>query len=323
MLRGTMIRSGWAFQKEIVLNHRIHNGIDRWAFTGFVALLAAALHWNFAMPAHASPWQMMDEQDVGDSMSMGERPADAPDLLKGPEVPESIARTLIRFDAQGRFQRTEGRPEEAAITLLELESEARDAARQAAAARRETLRGYLIDNLDLIIASADFQEAGDREKVQGILRQMRDALDPQHERSPALNAICATLAEEHASELRRLVDEYWNALADWELRNSRDKSEAARQRVFDRVGFDLFQQDIRQAYERTLRPLRNKFDTIVQSVDATDEQKQAIRAILHEYIRAGRLDPSPDLQQEAARRVYQVLDEDRRRKLFEVAFARL
>jgi hypothetical protein len=93
--------------------------------------------------------------------------------------------------------------------------------------------------------------------------------------------------------------------------------------VQNRLAFDLFQQEFRQAYERTLRPLRTKFDVLVQSVEPTDEQKQAIRAILHEYIRAGRLDPTPELQQEAARRIYQVLDEGRRQRLFEVAFARL
>lgn len=306
------------------MKHRIGVGMIEGSAAGMVVLVvASAACFGLTLPACGMPWQMMGEQDVSDSTTMGERPADAPKLLEGPVVPESVAHTLIRFDVQGRFQRAEGRPEEAAITLLNLDSETRDAARLAAAGRREALRGFLIDNLDLIIASTDAQDAGDRERVQGYLRQMRDMFDPNRERSPALDAICSVLNEEQAADLRRLVDDYWNALAEWELRNSRDKSEAARQRVFDRVGFDMFQQELRQAYERTLRPLRNKFDAIVQAVEATDDQKQAIRVILHEYIRAGRLDPTPGLQQDAARRIYQVLDEERRQKLFEVAFARL
>lgn len=323
------------------MNIRCVIGAARWV-TCLMTLLACA-------HIYAAPLQMQDEGeppppspltspetapaelgevDSMDAPGMMDAPAPQPrddddQLLRGPEVPETTARTLVRTDAQGRFQRVEGRPEEAAITLLNLDPETREKARQAAADRRETLRNFLLDNLELVIASTDAQAAGDQGKARDIARQMRDRFDPQRDRDPALPAIAAVIAEERIAELHRLTDEYWDALIAWELRNSKDKSDAARKRVQDRVTFDMFNQEVRQAYERTLRPLRNKFDAIVQAVEPTDEQKQAIRAILHDYIRAGRLDPTPEQQQEAARRIYQALDDERRQKLFETVFNRL
>lgn len=283
-------------------------------------------------PATAPAVEPTDDSMMDDAPGMMDAPAPAPrdddgngkgGLLRGPDVPENVSRTLVRTDAQGRFQRVEGRPEEAAINVLTIDPETREQARQAAAARRESMRVFLLDNLDLVIESTDAQEAGNQDKVRELMRQMRERFDSEKRRDPALEPIAAVLGAGQREELTGLVDEYWQALADWELRNAKDKSEEARRRVQDRVSFELFQQEIRQAYERTLRPVRNKFEAIVKAVEPTDEQKLAIRAILHDYIRAGRLDPTLEQQQEAARRIYQALDDERRQKLFEMAFNRL
>ena len=245
------------------------------------------------------------------------------DMLRGPEVSAAAAHTLVRLDASGRFQRVEGRPEEAVLVVLDLEPEVRERARQAGAARRESLRNALLENLDLIIAGTDATEAGQRDKATEIMRQVRDRVDPEHARDPVLPALAAVLGAEDGQRLMELVEEYWTACIDWELRNSKDKSDAARQRVTERIGFEMFQQEMRQAYERTLRPYRTKLEAIVNAAQPTDEQKQAIRGILLDLIRAGGLEPTLEQQQEAARKIYQALDEERRQKLFETAFNRL
>jgi hypothetical protein len=58
-------------------------------------------------------------------------------------------------------------------------------------------------------------------------------------------------------------------------------------------------------------------------VEPTKEQREAIRAIVIEYIRETRLNPTPEQRREAARRIYQILDEEDRVKLFETIFAPL
>ena len=280
-------------------------------------------HQTGHVPATA-PAQQPSDHPAGEPSMMDGPARDSPDdMLRGPEVPASAAHTLVRLDASGRFQRVEGRPEEAALVILELDPDLREQARQAAAARRETLRAAVLEHLDLIIAGTDAIEAGQREKATEIMRQMRDRIDPEHQRDPVLPALTAVLGSEQGQQLTLLVEDYWTACLDWELRNSKDKSDAARQRVTERIGFEMFQQEIRQAYERTLRPYRAKFEAIVNATQPTDEQKQAIRGILLDLIRAGGLEPTLDQQQETARKVYQALDEERRQKLFEAAFNRL
>lgn len=259
---------------------------------------------------------MMDQADRG-SGALEES------VLSGPEVSSSAMRTLVRLDASQRFVRVEGRPDEAAVMLLELDPDRREQARQVAAARRETMRTFLLANLELVVESTDAIEAKDNQKAQRIQRQMYDRFDPAHLRDPLAERLAEVLSAEESAQLTQLTDEYWNAWLDWEMRNAKDKSDSARERTQSRLLNDLFQQELRQAYERTLRPYRAKFESIVRAVDPTDEQKAAIREIIHQYIQAGGLEPTTQQQQEAARKIYQALDEERRMKLFEAAFTRL
>jgi hypothetical protein len=256
-------------------------------------------------------------------MSPAQTPPADEHMLSGPQVPDSAARTLVALDAGGQFVRLERRPEEAALALVNVDEARLDAAYKAVDAYRDSFQTLLIDEIDLLRQTTDAIEAGNADAARDAARAMYDRFDPEHTRSPLFKSLQTVLSPEEFTEVMRLVDEYWKAWIDWELRNARDRSEARRLAVQDRLAFEIFQRDLRQAYERTLRPYRDRMRRMYEIVEPTQEQREAIRAIVIEYIRETRLNPTPEQRREAARRIYQILDEEDRVKLFETILAPL
>lgn len=292
--------------------------------SGYLAggLLALALTAAGAQPPSTPP----PKPPAAPASSPATAPA-APSqpLLRGPDVGEPVSRTLVQLDAQGRFVRIEARPEQVAMMMLASDSMQRDEARAANGARLASLGEFLLDNLDDAIASADAQAAGDNKRVQEISRRLYDKFEPQHPRDPLMPALEKMLAPETQTELHRLVDEYWKAWIDWEVRGvkEQDRTDQTRKRTQDRLAYGMFQNDLRQAYERTLRPYRAKMQALNEIAQPTDEQKQAIRTIMLDLIRETRLNPTPEQNREAARKIYEALDDDRRQKVFESLLMRL
>lgn len=246
-------------------------------------------------------------------------PNDQP-LLAGPQVRDSAADTLVQRDMQGRFQRLDARPEEAALTRMVLDPEQRERARAVIGDRAASLRRHLVDNIDLIRESTDAIRAGDQATARRLARDLYDSFDPAHERDPLLAPLAAVLSPDEHTELTRLVDEYWDSWIDAELRASPGQP---REQVRDRLILEQFQSELTTAYRYTLQPFQQKLDAIYAAVEPTPEQRAAIRAAVIEYIRDGRLQPTADQRAILARTIYQALDEPRRIKLLAAALAAL
>lgn len=243
--------------------------------------------------------------------------------LRGPAVSERIARTLVRFNARGEFLRVEGRPEEAALAVLPLDALRRERAQEAVADRATALGVLLVDQIDLVREATDAIQAGDAERAQALSRDMYALYIPEGARDPVAAVLRDVLSREEHAELTRLVDEYWSAWIDWELRSARDRTDGARRRTEERLSYVLFQEELRLAYERTLRPYQERIEVIARAVEPTPEQRAEIRLIIIDYIRQGRLRPTPELRRDILRRIYLALDEERRTKFFDLVVTQI
>ncbi|CAG0982611.1 hypothetical protein PHYC_01850 [Phycisphaerales bacterium] len=257
--------------------------------------------WIFACPSFAQ-----DQPPAGEG------------VLRGPTVPEQVARTLVRRDARGNFQRLDGRPEDAAVALLELEPAAREQAKSVGGDRAVSVGILLIDHIDQVKVIAEANEKGERDRAAELLRDLRKEFEPEPSRNPLLPKLAEVLTNAQEAELMRLVDDYWNAWIDWELRNSKDKSEKARERVAERLSFSLFQQEVRQAYERVIKPYRDKIEGLYLALDPTDEQREAIREIVIGYIREARTRPTSEQRRAVLGKIYRALDEERKARFFDI-----
>lgn len=247
---------------------------------------------------------------------------DAP--LRGPRVPDREVRTLVRYTMEGGFQRIEGRPEVAAVALLDLDAPTRERAAAVGTDRGIALGLALVDHIDTVKEITDAIGAGERERATELLRGVWRELDGEPPaRDPLLKPLGEVLTPEQHAEVTRLVEEYWGAWMRSEAGGRAPVTPEERAALEDRLAFTLFSEEIREAYERTLQPYRQRLEALYAALEPTDEQRQAIRTVFIDFIRRTRLAPTPQDRRAAVREIYDLLDEDRRGKLFDLVVRQL
>lgn len=244
------------------------------------------------------------------------------DILRGPKVPEASHRTIVHEGMQSGFQRVEGRPEAAAVMLLDIKPERM---REIEVVLREhdmQVAMLLVDRIDDVRVISDAVLSGDREQAQKLMKELWRVYDPQRRRSPLLTDLEPLLSHEEQAEVKRLVDEYWDA---W-IRSAMpaaagDMDNGEREKLHDRVeqklAFQLFQEEVQRGYELTLRRYKQVLDGIYGAVEPTDTQREAIRSVVLKHIKETRLEPTQAQRREAYLAIYDLLDEGRREKLFD------
>jgi hypothetical protein len=247
---------------------------------------------------------------------------DAP--LAGPAVPVAKTLTLVQHDAKGSLIRLNGRPEIAAAGLLDLDAEARRAVRAAETQRLVDISVLLVERFDDTCTLADAIAANKRDDVRPILKSFATLLgviteDGVPVRMPLATAIDASLTSEQRTQVRDLVNEYFDAMLSRELRNRKQPpSDEDRAKAELRVAQQIFESELRAAYEQSIKPYRERLDRMMQELDPTPEQREAARGIVIEYLRVSRLKPTIEQRQEVMGKLYRLLDEERRARLFEL-----
>lgn len=234
--------------------------------------------------------------------------------LAGPKVPDR--RTLVSTDMQGRFRRLEVRPEEAALDVLSIDAERLDLARGVVEQRASAIRKHVLENIELIKTFADGPKDGPSAEKLG--RELYERFDPKHTRDPLIEPLARVLSSDEQSELKRVVEEYWERTIENEQARNRKQSRAD---IESRLAYEQFQREVRRAYDTTLRPFQQKLENIYAAVDPTPEQRRALRGVMIEYIRASQSSPGPERRVKLARAIYEALDEERRVKLLAAGIA--
>ncbi len=248
--------------------------------------------------------------------SVAAQPPEEP-VLAGPAVPDRVARSLVQHGMAGEFVRVEGRLETAALTVLDAGEHQRDAIREATADREGAINMLLVDQVELVERCIDAFRGGEVDKEWALWRELRAKIDPADTRDPLLKPLSQVLAPEQLAELTRLLDEYWKAWVDLEVRGEPDRSAEARARVQERLVLLIFREEIREAYDRTLLPYRERLERIEAIAEPTVEQRAQIRAAMMDFIRQTRLKPSLTERRLATQRIYAALDDTRRVRLLD------
>lgn len=243
-------------------------------------------------------------------------------LLRGPDV-ERDGRTIVQFDFSGALRVLETRPEIAAAALLPLAPERREQIRTINERRETELGKLLVEHIDTVVEITDAIRAGDSRTAQQLVRFLHEQFNPQHDRDPLLTDYAAVLTDDELAEAQRMVDEYWEVWIDRSMQGAEEGGEDARRATRQRLAFELFQQELRAAYDWSLRPYREKLERIAEIVGPTAEQQTAIRKAVIDHIREAGLEPTDEQRRALARQVYDILDEQRRRELFEYVWWRL
>jgi hypothetical protein len=239
------------------------------------------------------------------------------DLLRGPTVPDTTTRTLVITDANGSFVPLQERPEEVALERALVDPDRRHRAREAIAARATALGLMLVEKIDRVKEATDAIRSEDRDTAQAIYRELHAHFDADRMRDPLMDDFDEILSPSEAGEVTRLVDEYWDAWIEWELRNVEVPGPAARERTERRLAFVVFQRELREAYNWTLRPFQSRLELLYEVAKPDDEQRAEIRMAIIDHIREARLEATPEQRRRTADRIYSILSSEQRRALFE------
>lgn len=238
------------------------------------------------------------------------------DALAGPRVRDSRDESIVRTDMQGRFERLRVRPEVEAITALDLDTTRRERARAIIHARAEAIALHLAQHIDIVREWTDAQRDKDNAKARRLQQRLHELFEAPEPRDPLAPALRALLTPEESVRFERMLDEYWAAWLDNEAKaRPKDSREKARARLL----LDLFQGEVGQAYEVSLRPYQRRLERLYQAVDAPAELRESLRDAVVDFIRETRLSPSDDQKRALARRIYDLLDEERRVRLVQAA----
>jgi hypothetical protein len=240
------------------------------------------------------------------------------DPLAGPRVDDPASRTLVRYDMQNRLQLLDIRPEEAGLALLDLDETQRMRAREVVMDRADALRLHLTQHVELLKEFADpaaLKDPATGKDISGALgKQLFEGFDPQRTRDPLLSPLASVLSAEQHAQLTQLVDAYWEA---WIAREQKQQSKTPREKIVDQLIARTFAREVQRMYESSLRPVKQKMDTIAGAVEATEEQKGALRRAFVEFVRSGNLRPTAEHRAMLAKAIHDALTEPQRVKLVE------
>lgn len=244
------------------------------------------------------------------------------DTLRGPQVERDQLDTIVITDMSGNFIPVEERPELVAFARVCDDPEDLARAREMGTSRVFDLAELLVDEIDTVRTITDAIAEGNTTYAQTLLAQLRLRHDPDMLRDPLRAELEPMLEATQRERFDRILDEYWDA---WIAANTpeseqdmqgRPRTQAVHQRIENRLNNELFQRDIANAYEYSLRRYRDAMQAMYDAIQPTPEQRAWIRNRVIQHIKDTRLNPTLEQREALMLEIYDMLDEDRQTKLF-------
>ena len=238
-------------------------------------------------------------------------------VLKGPDLNSKQRPTIVHQSMSGEFQQVEGRPEIAAFAAITDDPQLNEHARKIALDRTIELSLLLVDEIDLMRESTDAMRDGDQKRAREIQSQFHEQFD-QGKHEPLSQYLIELLNDAQRTMYTSVLEEYWDAWIDWTLRNREAQiNDRVRNQTRNRLAARLFQRELVEAYDISLKRYRDALEVIYSAVEPTEEQREAIRSVIIEHIKATRLEASPQQRRDAMHEIYRLLDDDRKQKLYD------
>lgn len=238
--------------------------------------------------------------------------------LAGPEVaPRAAEPTLVRRTFGGRIQRLDVHPAEAALDLIQIDEDARQRAIAILDKRAAAMDKVVLDHLDLLTQIQPAVESGRVFHVLQIASQLHRDFEARAGTASLVDQLAGVLPLEDAQSLRRLVDEYWDALAAEEGGEDVGRIEAFV--IERRAALEVFGKEIERAFDRISMGGAGDaqaWERILVALELSPEQERTIRAMGRDFYVESRFNPTRQETAEFLGRVYLQLDTDQRTKLF-------
>jgi hypothetical protein len=230
--------------------------------------------------------------------------------------------TIVITDMSGNFTPVEGRPELVAFARVCDDPDDLARARELGTSRVFDLAELLVDEIETVRTITDALAEGNNAYAQTLLAQLRLRHDPEMLRDPLRAGLEPMLEDAQRERFDRILDEYWDA---WIAANTPESDQnmqgqprtpAIKQQIENRLNNELFQRDIANAYEYSLKRYRDAMQAMYDAIEPTPEQRAWIRNRVIQHIKDTRLNPTLEQREALMLEIYDMLDGERQTKLF-------
>ena len=253
-------------------------------------------------------------------------------LLGGPNVEvEAETPTLVERDLEGQLRPLETRAEVAAIGLLGLTDDEREAVDVLILERAALADEIASDNRQLLnqlrsaaSAASNNEGAGTRGRRGGASRelmgQLREALAPMLSQEPLVDHFAAALPEASQAQYKAIVAEWYEANSA-EARagmnggmNGNMNARPARARVAGAL--QAVRLEIRNALQRGSDERTDRLDRMIAALELTPEQEGTVRQMIREFNEANKdLDDADKANRsKLMQSIFNMLEPEQRRK---------
>lgn len=234
------------------------------------------------------------------------------DVLSGPKVKETVAeKSLVRRNFQGRVQRLEVNPAEAAIELLSLDAATAAKVKKVVGERTQVLDRIVRENLDLLLK---IQNTADRRGKIGLLREAREKFKDLEARGKLQEEVAKVLPAEQAKRYEELIKGYWETLlADAEQEAGAGKEKPAKSEIATREVLLAFGAEIRRSYERQIASKTKELEEFLGKLGLSAEKEAKIRNFFVEYAERTKGRASEQQRRDLFQKVLRELDRDQQK----------
>ncbi|MBL0928338.1 MAG: hypothetical protein IBJ11_11925 [Phycisphaerales bacterium] len=288
------------------------------AVAAVVGLAAGAYVWAEPGPAGAT----------GATGTTGGGGAGEGSPLSGPSVSQpgkgAAKPTLVERDFEGKVKRLEVPPEEAALEMLGLTAEEREATAAVLAARASLMDRLLVDHYDLVARGLTIRNEPEAAKRLAYAEEVRKAFAPVREQGRLVDLLAAKLPEGKSGELRRMTREYWEAVlreGAGEVKEAGDRRGAVREQM-RKLGEEAFGHEIKRSFERLSASGQQRLDDAVKTLGLTPEQELKVRNLSTDFAQQTKLKPTAAQRAELFRKIMAELTPEQRVKAWEMVRGR-
>ncbi len=242
------------------------------------------------------------------------QPSAEPATLRGPVVAAHVDRvTLVSYDFNSRVRRPETSPEHAAVMLLKLAEEEQKKVDAVFAHRAEMLDRFVSENLMMLGELDTAHKAGDKLGELALLMDAFRKLNPMLSEGQLRDQVAAALPRAQGEEFRRIIGEYWKAIVDEGVRDSRAAGKKeARWQIDLWQRFEHLGKEIERSYERQAASGTLIVDYFLADLDLTAEQRATIQGLKVDMLQRTSFRPSEKDQQLLAVGALAYLNESQR-----------
>jgi hypothetical protein len=244
--------------------------------------------------------------------------------LSGPQVqPQAAEATLIRQSLDtGMIIRLETTPEEAALDLVGLTPQEREAVDKVLTERGAVLDKIVADNLPKLLKFQGLRQSDTPKERMQALTELARAMQPMEEYSKShgtlLRQVSALIAPEKAAKVQQLVGDYRRALmaeadATYPQDPRHDTPEKRQSALRGRELLLSVGADLRRSYDRQIAAKTAALNDLIAKLNLTPQQEGQVRTYASDFAQlAAASKPTPEQRREFFQKVFTVLDDNQK-----------